>query len=104
MQHMAVFNLRHAPGSPEEASFLKTIEYLGTLDGVKNYKIWRQTGAQADFAFAISMEFDTIADYRAYMLSEVHLNFAHDRWYPHIRNSMDINLEDMAAAPAERLS
>ncbi|RUX22296.1 hypothetical protein EOA13_36225 [Mesorhizobium sp. M7A.F.Ca.US.011.01.1.1] len=95
MQHMAVFNLRYAPESSEEASFIKTIEYLGTLQGVKNYKVWRQTGAQADFAFAISMEFETVADFRSYMLNEDHLNFAYDKWYPHIRNSMDINLEEM---------
>lgn len=95
MKHMAVFNLRHAPNSPAEAEFLRTIEYLGTLTGVKDYKVWRQTGAQVDYAFAISMEFDTEAAFRAYMMSEDHLNFAYDKWYPHVRNSMDINLEEV---------
>lgn len=95
MHHLAAFNLRHAPGSDAESEFLKSIDYLGTLEGVKNYKVLRQTGAQADFAFAISMEFETVDDFRAYMMSEDHLNFAYDKWYPHVRNSMDINLENI---------
>jgi hypothetical protein len=94
VQHIAVFNLRHASGSDEESEFLRSIDYLGTLDGVKNYKVWRQTGAQADYAFAISMEFDDATSFKSYMMSEDHLNFAYDKWYPHVRNSMDINLED----------
>jgi len=95
MQHMAVFNLRHAPGSQEESDFLRSIDYLSTLAGVKNYKVWRQTGAQADYAFAISMEFENTIAFRSYMMSEDHLSFAYDKWYPHIRNSMDINLEEI---------
>jgi Stress responsive A/B Barrel Domain len=95
MQHIAVFNLRHAPGSDEETAFLESIEYLATLEGVQDYKVCRQTGAHADYAFAISMRFENFDAFRAYMMSEDHLNFAYDKWYPHVRNSIDINLDEI---------
>lgn len=95
IRHMAVFNLYHAAGSPEEAAFLSQAEYLGTLPGVQNFRVWRQTSRQAPYAFAICMEFGSEPEFRAYMMDPEHLNFAHDKWYPHVSSTMDVNFEPL---------
>lgn len=97
IKHMAVFNLRHPEGSAEEADFLKRAEYLGTLPGVLNFRVWRQTSRQAPFAFAISMEFASEGEFRSYMMDPEHLNFAHDKWYPDVTSTMDVNFEPLAS-------
>ena len=43
IRHTVVFDLRHAPGSTEEAGFLAAAEELGAIPGVEAFEVLRKT-------------------------------------------------------------
>ena len=91
IRHTVIFTLNHAPGSLEEASFLKDANALADIPGVEKFERLRQVSPKNDFRFGFSMEFASQADYSAYNDHPVHVAFVRDRWIPEVENFMEID-------------
>ena len=96
IRHTVVFALVHAPGSPEEGSFLAAGAELGGLPGVEEFESLRQVSAKNGFTHGFSMEFADRAAYAGYNDHPQHVAFVRDRWIPEVREFLEI---DYAAPP-----
>ena len=89
IRHAAIFRLKHAPGSAEEASFLTALAGLKAIPGVDDFQIWRETSPKNPFAFAVSMNFADQAAYDAYNTHPAHVAFVEGRWIPEVAEFME---------------
>lgn len=97
IQHMALFTLKTELGSQETASFLEGLNFLASLEGVRNFRVWKQTSPFCDFDYGISMEFEDQAAFKKYMVDPDHGRFAYDIWFPNVKRQNEINLEIQGA-------
>ncbi len=93
IRHTVVFTLHHPDGSQLERAFLRAAQELGGIPSVKNFECLRQVSAKNDFAFGLSMEFDSAADYDAYNTHPLHVEFVNNRWIPEVAEFMEIDYE-----------
>ncbi|HET6171851.1 MAG TPA: Dabb family protein [Gaiellales bacterium] len=94
IRHTVVFRLRHAPGSPEEADFLRSAsEHLTPIPGVERFEVLRQVGSQSEYRFSLSMEFSDAGAYRAYNEHPRHSAFVRDRWIPEVEEFLELDFE-----------
>ena len=89
IRHAAIFRLKHAAGSGEEASFLQALGELAQIPGVQDFQIGREISPKNDFAFAVSMFFADQAAYDAYNLHPAHVGFVQGRWIPEVADFME---------------
>jgi quinol monooxygenase YgiN len=89
IRHAALFRLRYASGSAEEAAFLAALATLASVPGVEDFEIARETSRKNDFAFAASMRFADQAAYDAYNSHPLHVAFVRDRWEPEVAAFME---------------
>lgn len=99
IRHTVAFRLRHAPGSPEEAAFLRDARAaLEAIPGVSRFEQLRQTSPKADYRFGFSMEFADQAAYDAYNSHASHVAFVRDRWVPEVAAFQEIDYEPLRGA------
>lgn len=89
IRHAALFRLRHAQGSPEEADFLAALDGLRAVPGVRDFAIAREVSPKNPYAFAVSMSFADAAAYAAYDRHPLHQAFVQDRWVPEVAEFME---------------
>ena len=89
IRHAALFRLKHAAGSAEEASFLQALAELAQIPGVQDFQIGREISPKNDFAFAVSMIFADQAAYEAYNGHPAHVAFVQGRWIPEVADFME---------------
>jgi len=89
--HTAVFRLRHAKGSAEEACFLNAADALIAIPGVKNFEKLRQVSAKNDFTFCFSMQFESQKEYDFYNNHPDHVAFVQERWIPEVEKFVEID-------------
>ena len=89
IRHAALFRLHHAAGSAEESDFLAALATLGSIPGVHDFQISRETSPKNDFAFAVSISFADPAAYDAYNGHPLHVAFVRDRWVPEVAAFME---------------
>jgi quinol monooxygenase YgiN len=89
IRHAAIFRLKHATGSTEEASFLSALAGLKAIPGVQDFAIWRETSPKNPYAFAVSMIFADQAAYDAYNTHPAHVAFVEGRWIPEVAEFME---------------
>ncbi len=89
IRHAALFKLRHATGSKEEADFLAAIRELKSIPGVESFELARETSPRNDFDFAVSMSFRDEAAYRGYNEHQLHVAFVESRWIPVVAHFME---------------
>ncbi len=89
IRHAALFRLKHAPDSPEEASFLAALSGLAAIPGVEGFEIAREVSPKNPFAFAVSMRFADQAAYDAYNSHPAHVAFVQGRWLPEVAEFME---------------
>ena len=65
IRHGVVYSLKHAPGSEEEADFLRANAELASIPGVEAFELMREVSAKNDYRFALTMEFVDRAAYDA---------------------------------------
>jgi len=93
IRHTVAFKLKHEKGSVEEASFLEAAKALSSLPSVQNFECLKEIGEKNNFDFGLSMEFGSVADYKAYNLHEEHLSFVTNRWNPEVIDFIEIDYE-----------
>ena len=86
IRHTVVFDVRHSPGSPEEADFLAAAERLAAIPGVEAFEILREVSPKNTYRFGISMEFADEVAYAAYNGHPDHVRFVEERWLPEVSN------------------
>ena len=91
IRHTVVFSLKHAPGSAEEAAFLRAALVLAAHPGVHKFEQMRQVSPKTDYAFGFSMEFADQAAYESYNVHSDHVAFVRDRWVPEVERFMEID-------------
>lgn len=96
IRHTVVFSVKHAPGSAEEARFLRDArEALVPIPGVENFEQLRQVSTKNDYSFGFSMEFADQAAYAGYNDHPKHVAFVRDRWVPEVSRFLEIDYEPL---------
>ena len=91
--HMVVFDLKTGVDSPETRLFLSDAgRILPAIPGVKDFRIRRQVSPKNDFTYCFSMEFDSDADFRAYLAHPSHAAFVAERWDAEVARFQEIDL------------
>ena len=96
IRHAALFRLKHAAGSPEEAAFLTAAAGLRAIPGVGDFQIAREVSPKNDYDFALSMTFSDQTAYDAYNTHPDHVAFVRGRWLPEVAAFME---HDTVALP-----
>jgi hypothetical protein len=91
IRHTVTFRLKHAPGSPEEADFLRAACALKSIPGVERFECLRQTSRKNCFSFGLSMEFANEAAYAAYSDHPDHTEFVQRRWIPEVAEFLELD-------------
>ena len=89
--HTAVFRLKHAEGSAQEAAFLEAANALIAIPGVRNFEKLRQISVKNDFTFCFSMQFESQKEYDFYNNHPDHVAFVQERWIPEVEKFMEID-------------
>lgn len=89
IRHAAIFRLKHAAGSTEEASFLAALSGLKSIPGVEAFLISREISPKNGFDFAVSMNFADQAGYDFYNQHPDHTAFVQGRWIPEVVDFME---------------
>jgi len=97
IRHSVAFTLRHAEGSPEEASFLAALTALREIDGIEAYEVVREVSAKNSFRFGASMEFADRAAYDAYNGDPRHTAFVQDRWLREVTDFLEVDFAPLDA-------
>jgi heme-degrading monooxygenase HmoA len=93
VRHGVVFTLKHAPGSAEEADFLRANEQLASIPGVEAFELMREVSPKNDYRFALTMEFEDRAAYDAYNAHPEHVSFVSERWDNEVSEFLEIDAE-----------
>ena len=91
IRHTVVFKLKHPEGSQLELDFLRSARKLSEISTAKNFECLRQVSQKNDYAFGLSMEFDSAADYEVYNTHPAHVEFVQTRWVPEVIDFMEID-------------
>ena len=89
IRHAALFKLKHPAGSVEEKSFLAALGGLGSIPGVGDFQIARESSPKNDFAYAVSMVFADEAAYEFYNNHPLHVAFVQGRRIPEVASFME---------------
>lgn len=95
IEHTVSFTLKHAPNSPEEKDFLRSLRSFADLPGVQNLKVHRQVSSKGPFAFQLSMCFDTQEQLEAYDASKAHVDFVNERWIPEVTEHQTLDFVEI---------
>ena len=91
IRHTVAFDLRHPPGSQDEADFLAAAEGLGAIPGVEAFEVLREVSPKNGYRFGISMEFADEAAYAAYNAHPDHVRFVEQRWLAEVSDFLEID-------------
>ena len=94
IRHTVVFRLRHAPGSPAEADFLRAARELRAHPRRRALRGAAPDGeAERRTASRLSMEFADADAYAAYNEHPDHTGFVQDRWIPEVEEFLELDFE-----------
>lgn len=89
IRHAALFRLKHAEGSVEEAAFLTALGELAQIPGVEAFEIGHEISPKNEFRFVVSMLFADQAAYDSYNVHPAHVAFVQGRWIPEVAAFME---------------
>ncbi len=88
IQHTVAFRLRDTADKDE---FWRRVGELRGLSGVRQFTVLRQVGQKNDFDHALSMYFESQADYDAYNAHPVHGAFVDEAWIPNVAEFIELD-------------
>jgi hypothetical protein len=91
IQHTVAFRLRDSVDAEE---FWRRVEELRELPGVRQFSVLRQVGQKNDFDHALSMYFESQADYEGYNGHPVHIAFVVEAWVPNVADFIELDYVD----------
>ncbi len=93
MQHSVIFKMHENIDAQRIHQFFTAAEKLTTIQGVMNFKHWRQVSHKNPFKFGLSMEFLSDEDFRNYNDHPLHAEFIAEQWIPCVSDFLEIDLE-----------
>ncbi len=94
IQHMVIFDLKHAAESPLTDKFLKDgLTILSQIPGVKNFQVFNQISPKNDFRYGFSMDFDHKDAFENYNNHPAHVLFVQDRWMNEVSRFQEIDFK-----------
>ena len=102
IKHTAVFRLKHPKGSADEASFIAAAHELGSIVGVHDLDVLRQTSDKAPYTFCLTMNFASQAAYDASMDHPEHVTFTRERRDSEVVAFMILDYEPLGRSPIAR--
>lgn len=91
IRHTVAFDLRHPPGSQDEADFLAAAEGLAAVPGVEAFEVLREVSPKNGYRFGISMEFADRAAYDSYNEHPDHVRFVQERWLAEVSDFLELD-------------
>ena len=94
IQHIVIFNLKHAKGSAGELKFLtdgKSI--LSRIPVVSDFRVLDQVSTKNDYDFGFSMVFVSRADYETYSSHPDHVAFVENSWKKEVSRFLEIDFK-----------
>lgn len=89
IQHTVTFRLNE---DADQAWFLGKAWDLAILPGVKDYEVLEQVGKKStQFSLALSMWFDSEADYAGYNEHPTHVDFVQNVWIPNVAEFLELD-------------
>jgi len=96
IQHTVFFELRHTPGSSDEARFFASAEALAELPDVHHFRRVEEISPKNPYRHGLLMTFETPAAYARYNEHPAHLAFVEEFWIPNVTRFIEI---DFVAPP-----
>ena len=94
IQHMVIFDLRHAKGSELAEKFLGDgKQILSKIPGVRNFQVFNQVSLKNDYNYGFSMVFDNKFSYDSYNNHANHLSFVENRWKKEVSRFLEIDFK-----------
>lgn len=81
IMHTVIFDLKHAPGSPETEKFITdACRILTAVPGVRDFQAYRQCSPKNDYQYGFLMTFNNQKEFDAYTAHPEHCKFVEERW------------------------
>jgi heme-degrading monooxygenase HmoA len=81
IMHTVIFDLKHAPDSPEAGKFIADARRILTaVPGVRGFRAYRQCSPKNDYRYGFLMTFDSQKAFDAYTAHPEHCKFVEERW------------------------
>jgi hypothetical protein len=94
IQHMVIFDLKHAKGSEAEAKFLADGKRILThIPVVRDFRVLDQVSLKNDYHFGFSMFFANRTDYETYNNHPDHVAFVENRWKKEVTRFLEIDFK-----------
>ncbi|MFF2092330.1 Dabb family protein [Paenibacillus sp. NPDC058174] len=94
--HSVIFSLKHEKGSAEEQRFLEDGKaILSSIPTVKDFRVLRQVSPKNTYDFGFSMVFASEADYEAYNVHPLHVDFVANRWEKEVAQFLEIDYNEL---------
>ena len=87
-----MFKLKHETNTLREQNFFKSKE-LAAIEGVDKFECLRQTNANNQFKYGLSMEFKNAQLYNNYSNHPMHTSFVQQVWIPEVEDFLEIAYE-----------
>lgn len=95
IQHMVIFDLKHAKNSEEARKFLEDGKrILSAIPSVQKFQAYDQVSPKNDFTYGFSMIFKDEAGYEAYNQHPDHVDFVENRWKTEVTRFLEIDFEN----------
>ncbi len=89
--HSVFFKLKHAVGSPEEATFLNKAAKLEILPGIENFQLLEEVSPKNSYTFGLTMEFADQSAYDGYNNHPDHIRFVEKVWLKEVAEFQEID-------------
>lgn len=91
IQHTVAFRLQE---SADADAFWSRVAGLSEIVGVREFSVLRQVGTKNDFTHALSMWFESQADYDRYNAHPDHVAFVEEAWIPNVADFIELDYVD----------
>ena len=93
IRHSVVFKLKYPKGSPEEKAFFEAVDKLIAIEGVENFKYFKQTSKKNTFEYGLFMDFANEELYSNYNGHPLHVDFVQNHWIPNVEGFLELDYE-----------
>lgn len=94
IHHSVIFSLKKGMSETEKELFFLEVKKLIAIEGIKKFKIRKQTSLKNQFEYGISMEFESNTEYQFYNTHPIHVAFVKDIWLQQVEDFLEIDYED----------
>lgn len=91
IRHTVFFELRHAPGSSDEAEFFARAAVLAEIPDVHHFRRVEEISSKNPYRHGLLMTFESPAAYARYDEHPTHREFVEKFWLPNVTRFIEID-------------